>query len=365
MAFRPSHPLTSRERLRRCYNHQEQDRPGVYIRTYWPSNDPSYDPVKAYVKEHTDLKIPVDLQGLETAPRVTSHREPYSDDFAREIAIVHTPRGDVRASWLIGLRLLPGYCEEHFIKSVEDAEKWLSLPLPEPVGDANRFHAAEKEVGDRGIVDGCLGNCAGGFVADLFGSEAFAIFSITNRDLIHALCQRQQQIILNRVKRALSLGIGPYFSILGQEMIVPPLHGPADFADFCTHYDRPIYDLIHEAGGRIHVHCHSRIGQVFQSFVDSGVDVLHPFEAPPMGDITAKDAKRLARGRMCLEGNIQIADMYEQTTRQITEQTAALIADVFDDQRDLIVSPSASLYQQGKGAQCLEQVKAMVQTVLK
>ncbi len=83
-----------------------------------------------------------------------------------------------------------------------------------------------------------------------------------------------------------------------------------------------------------------------------------------MGDITAKRAKQLARGKMCLEGNIQIHNMYEHTPAQVAQETVALIADVFDDRRGLIVCPSASLYQVGKGAQCLGQVKAMVQTVL-
>jgi len=43
----------------------------------------------------------------------------------------------------------------------------------------------------------------------------------------------------------------------------------------------PIIDLIHDAGGCIHVHCHARVKQVLPDFVEMGVDVLHPFEAPP------------------------------------------------------------------------------------
>ncbi len=364
MAHLAPNSISSRERLHRCYNHQEQDRPGVYIRTYWPSNDPSYDPVKAYVHAHTDLKIPVDLTALETPYRTSTRTEPHSADFDRHTVTLHTPTGDLQSVYLIGLRTYPSFCQEHFLKTREDAQKWLSLPLPEPRGDASAFLKAQHDVGDRGIADACLSSNPGGHVVELFGSEAFAIFSVTERDLLHELLQRQQTIILNRLKRALSLGIGPYFSSLGQEEIVPPLHGPADFVEFNMQYDKPIFDLIHNAGGRIHVHCHSKIGRVFQYFIEMGVDVLHPIEPPPLGDITAAQAKHLARGKMCLEGNIQIANMYERTPAQVAEETTTLIADAFDDRNGLIVSPSASLYQIGKGAQCLEQVKAMVQTVL-
>ena len=113
------------------------------------------------------------------------------------------------------------------------------------------------------------------------------------------------------------------------------------------------------------VHCHGSIKKVLAGFIEMGVDVLHPFEAPPMGDVTAAEAKEMARGRLCLEGNIQIADLYEQTPEAIREQTAALIADAFDDRRGLIVCPTASLYIRGAGRRCFPQVKAMVETVLR
>ncbi len=40
-------------------------------------------------------------------------------------------------------------------------------------------------------------------------------------------------------------------------------------------------ELVHEAGGRVHVHSHGSVKGVFQGFVDMGVDVLHPIEPTP------------------------------------------------------------------------------------
>jgi len=171
------------------------------------------------------------------------------------------------------------------------------------------------------------------------------------------------RIMIRLVKFLVEKQLGPFFSMLGEEYIVPPLHGPKDFYDFNVRYDKPIIDLIHEAKGRIHIHCHGSIKKVFQGFLDMGADVLHPFEAPPMGDITAMEAKNLARGKLCLEGNLQIDGMYEQTPEQIMQQTDALISDVFDDNRGLIVSPTASPYIRGAGHQCLNQYKAMISAV--
>ncbi len=356
--------MTRRERLRRCYFHEEMDRPAVYSRTGYPADDPSYDPLRAYLAEHSELKRGWWSGRVQGRPPVETRREPHSDDWEREVSVLHAPAGDLEASRLVSLRGQPGLDRTHFINSAADAETYLSLPMPEVGGEVSSFFEADREVGEAGIAEVSLGHNPGGIVAELCGSENFAIMSVTDRDVIHALLARERDVILTRLKYLLQRGLGPYFSLAGQEFIAPPLHGPRDFDEFNIRYDRPIIDRVHEAGGRVHVHCHGAMKKVIGSFVEAGVDVLHPFEAPPLGDITPAEAKQAARGPTCLEGNIQINEMYESTPERIREQVRALIEAVFDDRRGLIVSPTASPYIRGAGGRCLPQYEAMVEAVL-
>jgi hypothetical protein len=356
--------MTRRERLIRCYRHEEMDRPAVYTRVGYPQNDPTYDRLKAFMNANTELKGGWSSSLLDSQPAVTTVVEPYNADFSRRVEVMDTPAGPLRRTHLVSLRGQPGLHETYFINTPEDAERYLSLPMPAVGGDLTPFARAEAAIGDTGLVETSLGFNPGGYTAELCGSENFAMLSLTDRDLVHRLCERRMTILLNRVKYLLKNGIGPYFSTAGQEYVVPPLHGPADFADFNVRYDKPILDAIHEAGGRLHVHCHGPIRSVFQMFVDLGVDVLHPIEPPPQGNLEIAEAKAMARGRMCLEGNIQINRMYEATPDEIREETAKLIRDAFDDRRGLIVSPSASPYIRGEGERCFEQYRAMVETVL-
>lgn len=356
--------MNSRERLRRCYFHEELDRPGVYSRTAFPSDDPSYDRLKAYLRQHTELKRPWNGRAFESPPPAETRVEPYSDDFDRYITILHTPRGDLHSSFLASRRGEPGYAESYFIKTRDDAEAYLSLSLPTLTGEVASFFDAEREIGERGIVDVGLKLNPAGWVAELCGSETFALLTVTDRDVIHALCERQMKVLLQTVRFLLDRQVGPYFSMLGEEFLVPPFHGWRDFLDFNIRYDKPILDLIHESRGRVHIHCHGNIKTVFQGFLDMGVDVLHPFEAPPLGDITPAEAKMQAQGRLCLEGNIQIADMYEKSPSQIREQTEALLGSCFQDCQGLIISPTASPYIRGQGEACFEQYRAMIDAVL-
>ncbi|MBN1349451.1 hypothetical protein JXJ21_08590 [candidate division KSB1 bacterium] len=356
--------MTRRERLRRCYFHEELDRPAVYSRTGFPPNDPGYDQLRAYLSEYTELKHGWDSSRVEFEIPPGIKTEPYSEDFRKKITILHTPKGDLQATHFVGLKNQPGMHETFFLKDRADAEKYLSLSLPELSGDTSSFFELDAQLGDAGIVDVSLGFNPAGHVAELFGSEMFAIMSVTDRDMIDALCQRRMKILINRLKFLLSRKVGPYFSMLGQEYIVPPLHGPADFYAFNVKYDKPIIDLVHEAGGRIHIHCHGSIKDIFQGFIDMGADVLHPFEPPPQGNITAREAKHLARDKLCLEGNIQIHRMYDASPEDIRQETEQLIRDTFDDHKGLIVCPSASPYLPGQGEACFPQYKAMIDTVL-
>ncbi len=278
--------------------------------------------------------------------------------------MLHTPKGDLRRSYLVSLKGQSGLHETFFIKEPADAEAYLSLPLPKVSGETSTFAEADRGVGDSGILEVGLGFNPAGFVAELCGSETFALLSITDRELLYAMCEREQRHILNRLNFVLDRGLGPYFAILGQEYLVPPLHGPRDFHDFNVRFDKPILDRIHDAGGRVHVHSHGAVRQVMDGFVELGADVLHPFEAPPLGDITPAEAKAAARGRITLEGNLQIGDMYDCSPGEIRAQTEALIAACFDDHRGLIVSPTASPYIRGAGHRCWPQYKAMIDTVL-
>lgn len=336
----------------------------MYSRTGFPKDDSTYDPLKSYLAVHSELKAGWSGCQFDSGYPIEMQTVPHSDDFERRIEILHTPRGDLQRSSLLNLKGQPGLHEAYFVNGAADAEKYLSLPFPEFGGDRSSFFAADADIGEKGIVDVGLGLNPGGFVAELCGSENFAIMSVTDRDLLHKLCERQTTIMMRRIKFLLDAGVGPFFSMLGEEYIVPPLHGPEDFADLNVRYDKPIIDLIHNAGGRIHIHSHGSIKSVFQGFLDMGVDVLHPFEPPPQGNILACEAKSLARGRMCLEGNIQIHRMYEATPEEIREETGALITDAFDDHKGLIVCPSASPYIRGKGKECLQKYKTMIDTAI-
>ena len=45
--------------------------------------------------------------------------------------------------------------------------------------------------------------------------------------------------------------------------------------------------------------------------------MLNPIEPPPMGDVSLREAFSIVKGRMALEGNIEIGDIMTATTDEI------------------------------------------------
>jgi hypothetical protein len=358
--------LTSRERLLRCFRHQEMDRPGVFVRwTGMEENvDPSYAEMKRFTVENADLKVPWYARSLVEPPAGRSGLEPYDERYDIKVSVLTTPGGELVQRELVGRQGQPGYCKEHFIKTCDDAERYLSLPEPAIRGDCASFHEAVERIVDRGIVDAELITNPAGAVVDLMGSERFALMCMDDRDLVHRLIEHECRLQCRLARHLVDRGVGPCFSFCGQEYIVPPIHGREDFFEFCVAYDRRVTDILRSAGGRVHVHCHGSIATVLDGFIELGADVIHPFEAPPMGNVTPRQAKGALRGRVALEGNIQIADMYQQGPGQIREQVRALVRDAFDDSTGLIVCATASPWRAGDGALCTANYRSMVEEVI-
>lgn len=358
--------MSSRERLLRCFRHEEMDRPAVFVR--WggmeTNTDPTYAELKRLTLEKTDRKTSWSTRFLVQGPPARTFSEPVDERFYRLVTVLSTPKGELIRKDLVGRWDQPGYCEEHFLKSVDDCRRYLSLAMPSIAGDCASFRSAESAMADRGIVDVDLELNPAGAVVELLGSERFALFSMDERELVHQLIERECQLDCALARHLVAQRVGPCFSFSGQEYIVPPLHGRRDFFEFNVAYDRRVTDILRATGGRVHVHCHGSIASVLDGFIELGADVIHPFEAPPIGDVTPRQAKLALGERVSLEGNIQIGDMYTKGPSEIRTQVRDLVRDAFDDRKGLTVCATASPYRPGDGALCLENYRAMIEEVL-
>ena len=243
------------------------------------------------------------------------------EGFVEDVTVIHTPKGDLVRAHLRSLEGKPGYASKYLLETPEDAEKWLSIPWTPPKIDVSDWRPALERMGDDGVL--IIGFAEPMYaINQLTGSKVWAYWLIEERELLHHLVAEAQRRTLYFVKEMLAAGVEGVYGYVGPELCIPPLASPGDFDDLVARYDKPIHDLIHDAGGLIWVHCHGKMGPVLERFADEGVDCLNPLEPPPMGDVTIAEARKRVGDRMSFDGGIEVGDVETRTPAEI-EQLAA------------------------------------------
>lgn len=327
--------LTRRERLLTALGCGEPDRPPVRLLNAMPSArrsmDRSWHRLLDLALEKTEI---IAWTGLGGQPAYSAwaeaHKEVVDEDFGdpgwlKRTTTFQTPKGGLRKV----LRVSPGghesVLEKHLIETEDDAMKFLSIPDAPMEYDLSDLPALDEAVGDSGIV-GIWCAEPGCWVHHALGSETIAFWSIDRRDLLHDIYDKVHRNQVEMLKRALKEAPGRLLSSgCGGEKWIPPLVSPTEFEEFLAPSVREIAGIVHENGGLLWYHCHGSVRNFIERFVELGVDCLQPIEAPPLGDVTLSEAKKLAAGRMCLEGNVQWGELITSTPDEVRRITRAAI----------------------------------------
>lgn len=326
--------LSSRERLLRVFRQQETDRMPFWlwgIDPMFPSGRPSWAPLYELVEKY-ELDI---MRWWRPKPKTAAkpaqgpeRRQSDKPDMWEYEYIVKTPTGDLTRTHYQPKDGSPGYIKKYLIETVEDAEKWLSIPhrLVEPNIEVDSYFELKRETGDRTMLMVGIGEAMYS-IQSLMGSETFSFWLVLEKDILHEMISRSYANIENLVKYYLSHDVGDCYGWVGPELCIPPLASPEDFREFVFKYNKPIIDLIHDAGKVAWIHCHGDMKPVLMDFVEMGVDCLNPIEPPPVGGLTLAEAKTLINCRMTLDGGVENGafDLLEpDEIERLVEETVAM-----------------------------------------
>ncbi len=340
--------MTRRERLTALFEHRNPDRPAVKL---WRAGTddrllhPDYAPVRDAARELTDLMVdfgaPFDLYCGRHRDRHVAVREEPTDSslWVDVVRTVRTPRGLLQSVLTRSTQNRPGYQKEYLLKEPDDIPRLLSLPYDPFEFDPQTYHETDRRTGDAGIVLLRLDHAMYG-LQRLIGSENFALWSFEAEPLMLEAMQVFAERIRDHARTILATGLRPIFGWIGPELAIPPLMSVDHFRRYVFDLDKPLIDLLHDAGSRVWVHCHGKMSPVIELFADMGVDVLNPVEPPPMGDVTLNEAFSMVEDRMALEGNIETHDLMTEDRPELKTKIDACLAAATGDRR-LILCPSS------------------------
>lgn len=340
--------MTRRERLNAIFEGRTPDRPAVKVWGADPRGSVSqagFEQVRQRAVEKTDLMIDSGsvfhiYAGRHAECLIRQKEVPTtSPEWLQVITTYQTPQGELREVFQKSTCGKPGYEIEYLLKEPADIRKLLSLPYEPFPFDAKPYRDADACVGERGLAMFGLDHAMYA-LQRLIGSENFALWSLTDDELLLEAMQVFAKRLHSHAQAAIDAGLGKaVFGWVGPELCIPPLMSPAAFDRYVAELDKPLIETIHNAGGRIWVHCHGKMRPVISRFVDMGVDVLNPIEPPPMGDVSMAEAFALVDDRMGLEGGVETHDLMTAPQSRIKEMVHAVIDS--GRGRRLILCPSS------------------------
>lgn len=362
--------MTQRERMMAAFRLQETDHFPVHVRgvrawdeQWCETRHESYRPIIEAVREHGAYELGSGFGGghaLTAYPLASSVESENVGDWVIQRTTIQTPKGTLSAARKNSTRGLPGLQTEYFVKTLDDLDAILSIPYEPVRPDLSHYAEMEAEIGNRGIVM-CALPVPIYRLALLTGSDRLAIWSITDRERILEAVEIFLERTLDMLDWAISQGVGPIYATSGEEFMTPPLAGPKDFREFVVKPGIPVRNRLREAEMLRHIHCHGPLNDILEEFVELGADCLHPIEGPPLGDVTFEDAKRRIGDRVCLEGNIQIGDLYHDPTDVLVEKVKRTI-DAGAPGGGFILCPTASPHTAELTPQTVKNYLAMIET---
>jgi len=250
-----------------------------------------------------------------------------------------------------------------FVQSKDDLDKILSIPYEQLLPEYKSYFEFEKWVGDKGIVINDFPD-AMAVLAALFDPEDLSFFCIEHESKVIRFLEVMSERINDYLRFLLEKVVKPVFLFGGPEYAAPPLMGPDHFKKFVYDFDKKMIQLIHDYDGKVILHCHGMVKKVLSFIRDMQPDGIHPIEAPPMGDVTLKEARQILGNDICLIGNIQIGDMYSDSPDEIDEKVRIAIEEG-GVEGSFILGLTASLYSNDFSDKVFRNYMAYIEAGLK
>jgi uroporphyrinogen-III decarboxylase len=363
--------MTSRERLVTAMGCGQPDRVPVVVRGICPWDEAwigarhiSYAPVIEAVARHCDWEAAWGASNPYQSAEPMPHETYFEDepDWRVQVVRLQTPGGELVYRHKISKRGLPAMRTEFPIKAPEHVDWILSLPYRPYYPPLDSLRDLQRRVGERGVVMVTLSSPIS-LVHDLLGSERLALWSIDCPEVVDRMVEEFRRRIAQTLEYLLDRRAAEVYGMLGEEFLTPPLASPADFERWVVRPESCFGEMIHSAGALFWVHCHGPVRRALPGFLRMGVDCLHPVEAPPMGDIDIGEAKGMVAGRMCLEGDIQIGELYAASEERV-RQLVRLAIDRAACGGGFILCPTASPHTEELSPQTVNNYLAYVDEAL-
>jgi len=299
----------------------------------WKRKDPQYREVVQYAEEygcdtiHRTSFTELDRRfSLIPQDYISVKERKISDEVMHREYILKTSKGTLSYVEELKKDISTMWVKKPLLEGKADVEKILSIPYEFQKSNLSSFFKTREDLGDRGVMC-CFVSTPLVCVSHMFDFSTFLLWVAEEKKIIKTLIETVYERIYLHLEHLLKSGVGPVIEFGGSEQATPPMMSPALYDELVVPYDSKLIELVQRHNCLVRVHCHGKIKDTLPKLLKMGVDLLNPVEAPPSGDIELREAKKIVKEKITLEGNIQFSDLEFESELQIDRLVRETISD--------------------------------------
>jgi uroporphyrinogen-III decarboxylase len=201
-------------------------------------------------------------------------------------------------------------------------DKWEAWPRTDP----DKLHKTiqrvyadlQRRYGDRIYLMGSLFSGLWESATQVMGLPAFAVALRRNPDHVRRMVKHYESLYLAALHATADAGMPGFVYSDDMGFKSGPQTSPRVLDEFFGPSLRRITEAAHQRGLKIIIHSCGNVNQLLDLFVDWGFDGVHSLE--PTAGLDLAEVKKRVGGRMCIFGNLDIAHVMSDGTRQEVEE---------------------------------------------
>ncbi|MFH1760186.1 MAG: uroporphyrinogen decarboxylase family protein [bacterium] len=249
---------------------------------------------------------------------------------------------------------------KHFVENLEDAEKLLRIRTKPYRPDLTEYFEVKSRLGYDGLMYYCALCSPIDAISSFFNYEYYLEFCFLYPDLLTELAEKTFVNLKDYANYILDSGVKDVIRWMNIEPFTEPMMPPEFIKEHIVPYDKQIVKLFHEGGALVMNHCHGRLKNQLNNFLEIGVDGIDCVEPPPANDCDLNSMKSITDNRLSFWGYIQWEDLERQSPERIAELTREAVK--MGGDTGFILSQCASTHTQFLTDKFAQNLVTMIET---
>ncbi|MCD6121236.1 MAG: hypothetical protein J7K04_05315 [Spirochaetales bacterium] len=182
-----------------------------------------------------------------------------------------------------------------------------------------------------------------GAVCEMFNTDSFYIKLITDNEQISYLLKTTEERIIKSIESLCEKAKSPFIlRLIGAEFAVPPFLNRSDFLKYEEYFYKTVAEITDEYNIPSAFHCHGPVKDIMDDVWNWGYSIMEPFEPPPRGNVTIKEALQSASGRGIVLGGLDDVTIINGTREEVKNHVEDCLSQARGANGPFILSQTAT-----------------------